>query len=756
MVCPDCGVETYETAESCAECGRSLAVPVGTVLADRYEIQVLLGAGGLGRVYRAHDRMLDEVVAVKVLHPEAARSPELSKRFRSEIKLARKVRHRNVCAIHEYGEHGAYRFVAMELVDGIDLHRVMRERGPLPPRDAFDVAIQVTKGLSAIHDAGVIHRDLKTPNIMQDSKGVVRLLDFGIAKLLSPTGTLAVTAVQRVVGTPEYMSPEQIRGDDLDERSDIYGLGVVIFEIFTGNVPFQGKSPLDTLLRQVNEPPPLYGEAAARLPTSLIPVLRKTLAKDPKDRYASAHALTEALRVARRAAYPEASFTPPDRDPLESEATTPQPPPGLRTTVLPKPPLPARPPAPAPPLVSRPRARVTPEAPPMVAAPPVVSAVAAPPLTPPPITVPPVIVRPTPPPLPSARDTAVEAGLDDNRTFLELPKVPPPLPSPVPPPVVGDSPVASAITRGWAIGAVLAIALGVVIVALARRPPSPSAGPAVQTTPSAPIPPTPAGAAPTPAAVPTPAAASPSTAVAVAPSGAPAPVHTPAPTPPVVALAASPSPSPRPRVRPTPVPTPSPTPVATPTPPTTGALDVDVRPSADVEVEGRPAGHAPLLGLQLDPGSHLVKLVHPDYWPLRRRIGVEAGKTARLEVDLSWEGVPRARSRETPFSLPMDGSPSDPYFDRGLRQMSEGEYQEAVLTLEPVVRRLQGGKIKEQARAEFYLGVAYLELNRQALAKERFGAALEHDPSLKPSSAAFSSKVMSFFGAVRESARKKP
>lgn len=195
--------------------------------------------------------------------------------------------------------------------------------------------------------------------------------------------------------------------------------------------------------------------------------------------------------------------------------------------------------------------------------------------------------------------------------------------------------------------------------------------------------------------------------------------------------------------------------MATPTLPTSGALDVDVRPSADVGLEGKLAGHSPLQGLQLDPGSHLLELVHPDYWPLRRRIVVEAGRRARLEVDLSWEGVPRARSREAPFSLPMDGSPSDPYFDRGLRQMSEGEYQEAVLTLEPVVRRLPGGKNKEQARAEFYLGVAYLELNRQALAKERFSAALEHDPSLKPTPRAFSSKVMSFFGSVREGAKEK-
>ncbi len=717
MNCPDCGAETTETAESCPECGRSLAVPVGTVLVERYEVQTLLGSGGLGRVYRAHDRMLDEIVAVKVLHPEAARSSELSKRFRSEIKLARKVRHRNVCAIHEYGEQGPYRFVAMELVDGVDLHQVIRERGPLPPKDAFDVAIQVAKGLSAIHEAGVLHRDLKTPNIMQDSRGVVRLLDFGIAKLLTPTGTLAVTAVQRVVGTPEYMSPEQIRGDDLDERSDIYALGVVIFEVFTGVVPFQGKSPLDTLLRQVNEPPPLYGEAAARLPTSLVPVLRKALAKDPKDRHPSAHELLEALRVSRRAAFPEVSHTPPDRDPLEAAATTPEPPPVKRTTALPKPPLP-RVPVPAPPPVVAPVA-----ARPVVTPPPIVAAPRVP--TPPPVRIP-----PAPPPLPNARQAAMDAAIDENRTFIELPKVPPPIVSP-PVPGGGGSRPAQVRSGRWGTALVLLLGVGSLVFFLNRRwspTPPPEAVPLVAPPTVAPV------THPTPSA---------------------APSATPVPAPEVVPP--TPSASPR-RVRPTPTPSPSPTPTPTPTPVPVGALDVEARPAAQVEVGGQAVGNAPVQGLQLDAGVHVVKLQHPDYWPLTRKVAIEAGKTARLDVDLSWEGVLRARSREAPYTVPLDGSPDDPYFQRGLRQLAECDYQEAILTLEPVVRRLQsqGGRNKEQARTEFYLGVAYLELNRQALAKERFQAALEHDGSLKLPHGALSPKIMSFFGTVREAARKRP
>jgi hypothetical protein len=178
-----------------------------------------------------------------------------------------------------------------------------------------------------------------------------------------------------------------------------------------------------------------------------------------------------------------------------------------------------------------------------------------------------------------------------------------------------------------------------------------------------------------------------------------------------------------------------------------------------VEVDGRDVGKSPVQGLQLDPGTHVVKLQSSDYWPLRRKVTIEAGKTARLDVDLSWEGVPRARSREAPYVVPIDGSPNDdPYFQRGLRQLADGDFQEAILTLEPVVRRMQsqGGKGKDQSRAEFYLGCAYLELNRQALAQERFQAALEHDASLKLPPGSLSPKVASFFGTVREAVRKKP
>src|SRR5262249_37521435 len=210
--------------------------------------------------------------------------------------------------------------------------------------------LQLGRGLQAIHEAGVIHRDLKTPNIMRDAHGDVRLLDFGIAKLISRTGTLAVTSVQKVVGTPEYMSPEQIRGSELDARSDIYAVGIVMYELFTGAVPFQGKTPLDTLLKQVNEPPPLEGEQP-RIPTSMLGILRKALAKDPNERHASSAELVDAVRLARKAAFPDAPATPPDTDAIAVAALTRALPPAAK----PAPPA-DEPPAPAGPRPSwRPR-----------------------------------------------------------------------------------------------------------------------------------------------------------------------------------------------------------------------------------------------------------------------------------------------------------------------------------------------------------------------------------------------------------------
>jgi serine/threonine protein kinase len=296
MICPACQSANEDGAEACFTCGMALfAVTQGIVLGGRYEVLRPLGAGGMGRVYKAHDRVLGEDVAVKILRPEFTRDPEMTRRFRSEIRLARKVSHRNVCRIFEYGEDDALCFISMEYIEG----RTVKEHLEVHPPDlheAYSLALQVAQGLKAVHEHGIIHRDFKASNVMIDGEGVVKLMDFGIAK---ETGvdTSGHTG-SGVLGTPEYMSPEQGGGGKVDFRSDVYSLGCVVFELFTGRPPFRGDTPLATLYKHQREPPPLEG---ARVPDALIPVLRVALAKAPADRFASVGDFIEALRKARAA-----------------------------------------------------------------------------------------------------------------------------------------------------------------------------------------------------------------------------------------------------------------------------------------------------------------------------------------------------------------------------------------------------------------------------------------------------------------------
>jgi WD40 repeat protein len=295
MRCPSCDAPFDEGAEACLACGRSLfALTLGARVAGRYEVVSLLGRGGMGVVYRARDRELGEDVALKVLAPDLASTEAAGQRLRTETRLARRVRHPNVCAIHEYGQDGAIRFLVMELVVGADLRSLLR-RGVLPRAQAWAIAVQAAEGLAAIHAAGVVHRDLKASNLMVGEAGRVRLMDFGIARDLVESG--GITGTGHVLGTPEYMSPEQARGQRVDARSDLYSLGVVLFEIFTGAVPFRGETPVATVLQHLHQPPPLSGPRAARLPAALVPILEGLLAKEPAQRTRSARQVAQALRA---------------------------------------------------------------------------------------------------------------------------------------------------------------------------------------------------------------------------------------------------------------------------------------------------------------------------------------------------------------------------------------------------------------------------------------------------------------------------
>jgi serine/threonine protein kinase len=304
MLCPSCQAPNEDDAGECFTCGRALSgvapIKQGDTIGARYVIQARLGRGGMGTVYRAYDRALEEDVALKVMTADATVDPELARRFRSEIRLARKIAHRNVCRIYEYGEEAGRRFISMELIDGTDIRRRLRERGPLPPAEAYDVAMQVAAGLEAIHEAGIVHRDLKTPNVMRDAQGRVKVMDFGIAKRFDADApSMGMTGTGHVVGTPEYMSPEQARAEKIDSRSDIYALGVVIFELFTGDLPFRADTPMAVLLKHLHEPPPLEGPRAAALPIALRPVLARALAKEPAERHASMRELIADLGRAR-------------------------------------------------------------------------------------------------------------------------------------------------------------------------------------------------------------------------------------------------------------------------------------------------------------------------------------------------------------------------------------------------------------------------------------------------------------------------
>ena len=203
----------------------------GTVLGERYEILKRLGEGGMGAVYKARDRELDLFVALKVIRPELASHPDILRRFKQELILARQVTHKNVIRIFELGMADGRKFITMDYIDGRDLKSILVERGKLPPDEAVRIIRQVCRGLEAAHAEGVVHRDLKPQNIMVDANGRVWVMDFGLARSMDLVG---ITRTGALMGTPDYMSPEQARAEKVDARSDLFSLGIIFYEILTG------------------------------------------------------------------------------------------------------------------------------------------------------------------------------------------------------------------------------------------------------------------------------------------------------------------------------------------------------------------------------------------------------------------------------------------------------------------------------------------------------------------------------------------
>jgi eukaryotic-like serine/threonine-protein kinase len=266
---------------------------IGEVFAARYEIQGVLGRGGMGVVYRAHDRDLDDAVAIKTLRSEAlSADPSLLDRFKQEIRLARRITHPNILRTHDLGESGGLRYLSMEFIRGLTLKQLIEASDVLPTPVGLRIAKQLCAGLAAAHEVGVIHRDIKPQNIIIEAAGGLKIMDFGIARLKEERG---MTAEGTVVGTPDYMSPEQARGVALDFRSDIYSTGVLLYEVFTGTLPFDGDTPLAVVLKHIQENPPSPQARNPKIDPKISQIVLKCLQKDPKDRFQSVNDLYEAL-----------------------------------------------------------------------------------------------------------------------------------------------------------------------------------------------------------------------------------------------------------------------------------------------------------------------------------------------------------------------------------------------------------------------------------------------------------------------------
>src|SRR5579872_873028 len=269
------------------------AVPLfeaGDVLAGRYEILQLLGEGGMGAVYKAQDRELDRPVALKLIRPELASNPSILARFKQELLLSRQATHKNVIRIFDLGDADGVKFITMEFVEGRDLRALIQEKKKFSPEEAVEIMQQVCQALEAAHSVGVIHRDLKPQNIMREDSGRILVMDFGLARTMEGDG---MTQVGALVGTMEYMSPEQALAKELDQRSDLFTAGLILYELLTGKMPFKAESALASLIKRTQERAVPVSDHDETIPGALTGIVSKCLETDPNLRYQSA---TEMLR----------------------------------------------------------------------------------------------------------------------------------------------------------------------------------------------------------------------------------------------------------------------------------------------------------------------------------------------------------------------------------------------------------------------------------------------------------------------------
>lgn len=273
----------------------------GQMLGTRYEIKSVLGVGGMGMVYKANDKELGEVLAIKTLKPDmVAADTNALERFKSEIKLARRIAHRNVVRTYDLGEVGGLYYISMEYVEGKSLKELIKERGRLPTSIVLPIAKQLCRALEVSHDEGVIHRDIKPQNMVVQADGVLKVMDFGIARLVSRPKESGHTEAGMVVGTPEYMAPEQLMGDELDARADLYATGAVLYECLTGRVPITADTPIVLISRVLEEVPQPPQKLQPDIPTALSDLVMWVLQKDREKRPRSAaelHARLDAISL---------------------------------------------------------------------------------------------------------------------------------------------------------------------------------------------------------------------------------------------------------------------------------------------------------------------------------------------------------------------------------------------------------------------------------------------------------------------------
>ena len=342
MICPECQTSNPESAERCRKCGvdfapalasertsvagltpepahpaeltsiptmgspssfrqwadqsqrgvASVVLPAGLEIGKRYRVKSLLGMGGMGAVYLVHDKGLDRDVALKLIRSDIAEDADALERFKREIQLSSRVTHPNVLRVFDLGESDGIKFLTMQFVDGRDLSTILKKQGKLPTERLLRVFRQTAEGLKAAHDQGVIHRDLKPQNIMLDGSDRVYVTDFGMAKGSEQSG---MTQTGAVIGTPFYMSPEQVKGESVGPQSDIYSLGVILYQMATGSVPFGGGTPFEVMVARIQRPPKPVKELNPELPVYLQKIIERCLAVDPSLRYQTVQEILEDL-----------------------------------------------------------------------------------------------------------------------------------------------------------------------------------------------------------------------------------------------------------------------------------------------------------------------------------------------------------------------------------------------------------------------------------------------------------------------------